>query len=306
MSVVTDPKPGRPSAGFATLVASATFLMGSTLVASKILLSNGIPVMLLLGWRFVIAAATTLPFLLYEAGDPQGVLFPRHMRWKAWAAVALVGLLQTTAVTLLLAVAVRTISPVAAAILLVTNPLWSTLLGHVISGDALNRPKIIAFVSASAGIAVALGGAAYSDDPGGAVTGSLVGLASALCLAVATVIGRLIVIPLSPTALNFWQMLAGSVPVLCAAYLIGERWPGLAWHIWVWFFWMAIPATLGAYYLWHAAVGRAGSSQRIRYLFLAPISTVLLSQFSFGLTIAPLEVAEGVLIGAALWFVNRR
>src|SRR3546814_15515475 len=53
---------------FITLIAS-TFLMGSSFVAGKILIQQGFPTMMLVGWRFLVAALATLPLVLLDKGS---------------------------------------------------------------------------------------------------------------------------------------------------------------------------------------------------------------------------------------------
>src|SRR3546814_8381704 len=62
---------------FITLIAS-TFLMGSSFVAGKILIQQGFPTMMLVGWRFLVAALATLPLVLLDKGSLKQALFPRR------------------------------------------------------------------------------------------------------------------------------------------------------------------------------------------------------------------------------------
>src|SRR5882757_5282736 len=119
------------NAGFFLILIASTFLMGSSFIAGKILIGAGFPPMLLVGWRFFVAALATLPLLLLDSQSPRAALIPAGMSLRDWALVMVIGLMQTTAVMGLLFLAMRTISASTAAILLFTNPIWVAVLGRL-------------------------------------------------------------------------------------------------------------------------------------------------------------------------------
>jgi drug/metabolite transporter (DMT)-like permease len=101
-------------------------------------------------------------------------------------------------------------------------------------------------------------------------------------------------------------MLVGSLAVLAVAYFLGERWPvHLTTANWGWFVWLSIPASTGSFGLWFVALSRGGATRTSGYLFLAPLFTVVLSFLIMGATLTWLQVFGGILIGLALWLVNR-
>src|SRR5262249_29483818 len=108
--------------GFVPTLVVSTFLMGSSFVAGKILLLQGFEPMVLVGWRFLVAAMATLPFVILSPGSKGGRLVPAGTTLRDAGWVFLIGLLQTAAVMGLLFLAMRSISASTAAILLFTNP----------------------------------------------------------------------------------------------------------------------------------------------------------------------------------------
>ena len=88
----------------------ATFLMGSSFIAGKILLADGYPALLLVGWRFLLAALATLPLLWLQSKPVPGLVRLRDLDARGAAIVVLIGLLQTAAVMGLLFLSMRTIS----------------------------------------------------------------------------------------------------------------------------------------------------------------------------------------------------
>jgi drug/metabolite transporter (DMT)-like permease len=267
--------------------------MGSSFVAGKILLAT-IPPIPLVGWRFVLAAAALLP-LAWRAG--LGV--PR----EAWLGVAAVGLLQTASLMGLLFVAMRYVSAATASILLFTAPIWVALLARVFLAERLGAWRVAGLLLGVAGVALAVG----VRDEAGSLTGSLLALGSAWSFAGATIVAKRMAAKVPSWTLTFWQMLVGSAALLALAEALGERWPdGVTAAEWGWFVWLAIPASSGSFGLWFLALQWGGAARTSAFLFLAPLFTVALSAAILGERLGPARLAGGLLVGAAIWLVNRR
>lgn len=88
----------RQQAGFAITLIAATFLMGSSFIAGKILLRDGFSPMILVGWRFLVAALATLPLVLLDGAPLLSALRPPGAGLREGALVVIIGLLQTAAV----------------------------------------------------------------------------------------------------------------------------------------------------------------------------------------------------------------
>lgn len=220
--------------------------------------------------------------------------------------IALIGLLQTAAVMSLLFLAMQSISASAAAILLFTNPIWVAVLGRIFLGESLHRLRVAGLALGIIGVAFALGlgGAGFSDTR--SLAGDFIGLGSAVCWAVATVVNKRAKLQIGTWALSFWQMLIGALAVLVFAYSKGEHWPAITTtQQWAWFLWLAIPASTGSFGLWFLALARGGATGTSGYLFLAPLFAVIVSYFVLGTTLSWLQAIGGILIGLALWLVNR-
>jgi drug/metabolite transporter (DMT)-like permease len=112
--------------------------MGSSFVSRKILLSEGFAALMLVGWRFVVAALATLPLIALDDRRFLAALFPPQTTLRDAALVILIGVLQTAAVMGLLFVAMRSISASTAAILLFTNPIGVAVLGRLFLGESLH------------------------------------------------------------------------------------------------------------------------------------------------------------------------
>ncbi len=276
---------------FAVLVL-ATFFMGSSFVAGKVLLAK-VPPFPLVAWRFLVAAAALLPLALRD-----GLVPPR----RAWGGIAVLGLLQTTAVMALLFLALETISASAASILLFTAPVWVALLARALLGERLRPSQVSGLALGVAGVALAIGKAEGIS----ALVGDLLALGSAFAFAGAAIVAKRLRAPVPASTLAFWQMLVGSAALFVLAAAAGQSWPGgLTPAEWGWFLWLAIPASSGSFGLWFLALQWGGAARTSAFLFLTPLFTVLISYVVLGERLGPVQLTGGVLVGVALWLVNR-
>lgn len=277
---------------YVAVLVLATFFMGSSFVAGKILLAT-VPPLPLVAWRFLLAAAALLPLALKDGLPP-----PR----STWRGIVAVGLLQTTLVMGLLFLALETIPASAASILLFTAPIWVALLARALLGERLRRAQAAGLALGVAGVAMAIGKA----EGLGALAGDLLALGSAFAFAGAAIVAKRLPAPVPASTLTFWQMLVGSLALFACAAAAGQRWPGALTAVeWGWFVWLAIPASAGSFGLWFLALQWGGASRASAFLFLAPLFTVVIAAVVLGERLGPLQVAGGVLVGTALWLVNR-
>ena len=297
----------RGRAGYFAILVTATFLMGSSFIVGKILLADGIPAFLLVGWRFFVAAFAALPLVFATSVHPRADLFPPRFRRRDWLVVTLIGLLQTGGAMGLIFLAMETISPSTAAILLFTNPIWVALFGRLFLGEVLSAVRLLGLFFGLAGVALAMGIGGGEGTRPNELMGELTGLAAALCWATSTTINKRAAVPMPAWALTFWQMLIGAVTLLVFAYARGEHWPAATTLIdWLWFFWLAIPGSTLSFGLWFLALRRGGATRSSGYLFLAPLFAVLLSAFFLGAHLSAAQIAGGLLVGSSLWLVNRQ
>ena len=298
-------KPSHLQLGFIFALVASTFLMGSSFIAGKVLMRDGFTPMILVGGRFLVAAMATLPLVLLESRRFTQALLPRGFRVRDWTIVTLIGLTQTGAVMGLLFTAMKSVTASTAAILLFSNPIWVAILSRLFLAEPLGGSRIAGLLIGLVGVTLAMGiGTNVLND--GTAIGKIIGLLSAMCWASATIIHKRANLPMGSWALSFWQMLIGAVALLGVAYASGEHWPHSTTFVqWSWFLWLAIPASAGSFGLWYVALAQGGATRASAYLFLAPLFTVILSFFVLGTTLSWIQSLGGVLIGAALWLINR-
>ena len=270
--------------------------MGTSFVASKILLQT-VPPFTLVGWRFFLAAIATLPFIF--------VLKQRFsdVSTQDWQKIAIVGLLQTAGTMGLLFLSMLYISPSAAAVLLFTNPLWVSLLSPVILKERITPPQYFGLFLGFLGVVLLIGFHPNALE----MKGNLLGLASALCWASATLFAKFNQLKVPPFILSFGQMLVGGSVLLGIAFFANETYAiaSATPNDWFWFAWLVLPSSVGSFGLWYVALSGGGAVKASSFLFLTPLFTVITSVLVLKTTVSLQQLLGAVLVGLALYIVNR-
>jgi drug/metabolite transporter (DMT)-like permease len=291
---------------FVAVLLTATFLMASSFIAGKTLLSAGFPPFTLVGCRFLVAALATLPILGFEKENTfMRAVFPVHAEFKHIRHVFIIGLLQTTGVIGLIFWAMKSISANVASILLYTNPLWVALLGGIWLKEKLATNQIIGLLIGIIGVVLAIGIQATGTREF-SLPGVVMALFSALCWSFATVVNKQTTIPFSQWTLTFWQMLIGAVLLLIIGWISGEQLTGKmsAGNI-GWFIWLAIPGSTIALGLWFKALSISGATKASGYLFLCPAFTILISFLVFHINVSGSQLIGGALIAVSLLLISK-
>lgn len=253
-------------------------------------------------WLRVAPAALLLALVLWA----RGLAWPRG--WRAWAALAVMGLLNNALPFVLFVTAQARIDSGLAAILNATTPLWALILGLVAGAEA--RPgmaRIAGLGLGFGGVAVMLGGGATGTTS--TLAAQLLCLGGALSYACAGVWGRRFApMGLSPLATAFGQLAMASLLLLPLMLYLDRPWqlalPGpsvlgaLAG--------LTLLSTALAYLIYFRLLASAGAVNLLLVTFLIPVSAL-------GLGIGVLGEAPGVrtlagmaLIGAGLAAIDGR
>lgn len=282
--------------GFYIAIVGATFCMGTSFVASKILLQT-VPPFTLVGWRFFLAAIATLPVIFLLKQRFEGI------STQNWRQIAIVGLLQTAGTMGLLFLSMLYISASTAAVLLFTNPLWVALLSPIILKEKIRTPQYIGLFIGFLGVVLLIGFNANALE----MRGNLLGLASALCWASATLFAKYKQLKVPSFILSFGQMLVGGIVLILASFFAKETYNLMSAtpKDWFWFAWLVLPSSVGSFGLWYVALSRGGALKASSFLFLTPLFTVITSVLILKTTVSFTQLMGAILVGSALYIVNR-
>jgi drug/metabolite transporter (DMT)-like permease len=277
-------------------IIGATFCMGTSFVASKILLQT-IPPFTLVGWRFLLAPLATLPIIFFLKQCFQDVSS------KDWQRIAVIGLLQTGGTMGLLFLSMLYISASAAAVLLFTNPLWVAALSPFILKEKIRPQQYFGLFLGFIGVVLLIG----FKSNGLEMRGNFLGLASALCWASATLFAKRSGVKAPPFILSFGQMFMGGIVLVACSFFSNETYnivstTGMDWF---WFAWLVLPSSVGSFGLWYVALSRGGALRASSFLFLTPLFTVITSVLVLKTSVSLLQFMGALLVGIALYIVNR-
>jgi drug/metabolite transporter (DMT)-like permease len=282
--------------GFNLAIIGATFCMGTSFVASKILLQN-VPPFTLVGWRFLLAAIATLPVIFLLKQRFEGI------STQNWQQIAIVGLLQTAGTMGLLFLSMLYISPSSAAVLLFTNPLWVALLSPIVLKEKIRTPQYIGLFLGFLGVILLVG----LTINGLEMWGNLLALMSAFCWSCATLFAKFKQLKTPPFILSFGQMFVGGIVLIFISFFAKESvdLTAITPINWFWFAWLVLPSSVGSFGLWYVALSHGGALKASSFLFLTPFFTVLTSILVLKSTITGQQLIGACLVGLALYIVNR-
>ena len=279
------------------IVLASTFLQGSSFVATKLLLTTMSPLWLA-GIRFLIAALSLMPFLVYRY-QIQAFVIPH---FSVWIKIIAIGLFQTAGVMIFLNIGLQYTTAATAALIMASNPLLVAILARWLLGETIGYRALIGLLLAFFGVVICIG-LMQSAHLG---KGVLFIILASVSWAVATIINKKSQLSLNPWIVTFWQMLIGSLWIIVAASLSHQPFTlpnsDYGWAVLVW---LAIPASTIAMGLWFAALNIGGATHTSGFLFLCPLFSALLSYLIFNTQLTSHEMIGGSMIGLGIYLLSR-
>jgi drug/metabolite transporter (DMT)-like permease len=245
---------------------------GSTYLAIRVVVLAGLPPMLSMGARFLLAAVLLASVLAVRGGVARLRLPGREV-----AASAVVGTLLLLGGNGLVAVAEQEVPSARAALLVSTTPLWLVLM-RTVTGDL---PRLLTWVGTGVGFLGVLV-LARPGGHGGDVTwaGTLLVVLATFLWATGSMASARLSMPRDPFVSTVWQMAAGGGALVVAGTLRGE-WDGLdlatadssgllAWA------YLVVFGSLVAYTAYYWLLRAAPISLVATYAYVNPVVAVLL------------------------------
>ncbi len=284
-----------PKAGIAFVVVSAA-AFGAMAILARIAYASGVDTLTLLALRFTIAAAAM--GVIVRA---RGLALPRGATLGALVALGGLGY-GGQAFTFFTAL---TLAPAGlVALLLYLHPALVAALSAAFLHERLTAAKIGALALALAGMALtvapALPGSAYGVQPAGVAFG----VAAAAIYAVYIIAGARIGRRVSPLAMSTVVIGSAAAVFVIMASIGGPQWPQSATG-WLTIVAIALVSTVLAITLFFAGLERIGPTRASTLSTFEPVVTVTLAAIVLGETIAPVQLAGGVLILAAVIVLAR-
>jgi len=251
-----------------------------------------LPVLSFTYLRLVLAAA-----VLITLSRPVIARLPRNV----WRSVAEAGIAQA-AFQLLLVAGLGQTTAGTSAILLATSPLLTAGWLAVRGDERASSAQWIGISLGLIGVAMVVlrGGAAFD---GAHTAGGLLSLAAAgawvwYSLAVVPAVGSVGAIPATA-----WSMALAALLITPAALpgLEGLPWRSVSWQAWAGLGYGATAGMVVAMTLWGRSVHRLGPTETMVYVYLEPVSAVVIAAVVLGESLTPTQALGAVVAFAGIW-----
>jgi drug/metabolite transporter (DMT)-like permease len=288
----------RRLAGIGFIIASA-LAFGSMAILARFVYADGVDTVTLLALRFAIAAAC-----LAVITRLRGLRLPRGATLAAAALLGGAGYAGQAASFF----TALTFAPAGlVALLLYLHPALVALLAALLLREPIGPTKLLALGVALAGTALTVIPALVTGAAGAFPrigVGVALGVAAAAIYAVYIVAGTRLARSVEPLALSTVVVASAAVVFVAAAALSGVHLPQSA-KGWSALAGIAIIGTVAAISLFFAGLDRVGPTSASTLSTVEPVFTVALAAIVLGETIAPVQLAGGALILAAVVLLAR-
>ncbi len=293
----TGPRPGRVRLG---LVLTMVF-WGSAFPASKIIVLHVSPEVGAV-LRFGLGALLMAAILFRRSARP----VPPRAAWGGVAAVGLVGVaIFNTAFFRGLSLAPASD---AAVVIPTLSPVLTAAAGILLLGEKATARRLSGLGFSLAGSVLFFWAVvAHTQGQGTRILGDLFLLGAAVSWAAYSIISRPVVMKIGALPATAWSMLLGSAGLLLvsAPRLAAVPWTALPPKFWLVLAYLAVFPTVIAYLLWMEGIRVIGSGPATSFMFLAPVSGLLLSALLLGDRPTPAQGVGGALMLFGVWWMNR-
>lgn len=190
------------------------------------------------------------------------------------------------------------------------SPVITVLLAALWWKEKLQRSRLAGLVVAFAGALFFFSGILMGDGVGGGerLIGALFFLLAAICWAFYTLYGNGVLKELDPFPVTAYAMLTGAVllGLFAAPDLMSVSWSSLEPGFWINQFYLALCPSVLANWFYYRGVQSVGASRAAMFMYIVPVSGVLLAVTLLGERLAPVQVFGSLLMVLGIWLVNRR
>lgn len=270
------------------ITAIAPAIWGSTYLVTTELLPPDYPL--------TVAMLRALPaglfLLLLVRQMPHGV-------W--WQRVIVLGALNFSIFWGMLFVAAYRLPGGVAATVGAIQPLLVIFLSRLLLGAPIRTFAIIAALAGIAGVALLILTPQARLD----LVGIAAGLFGAAAMAGGTVLSRLWQPPVSPLTFTAWQLTAGGVLLLPAAFLLEPSLPQLSGANLFGFAYLGLMGGALTYFLWFRGIARLEPSIVAPLALLSPVTAVILGWLALRESLSAAQILGMIMVFASVWLGQR-
>ena len=286
-------------AGFAFVIMSAA-AFGAMAILARFAYASGVDTPTLLALRFTIAAVA-----MAAIARARGVAMPHG---STLAGLILLGALGYGGQAFSFFTALTLAPAGLVALLLYLHPALVAVLAAMFLHERFNAAKLVALALALLGtaltVAPALGAPLAAGESAGMVAGIGFALAAATFYSIYIIAGAWLGQHAPPLGMSVIVIASAAAVFVAAALVRGPQWPKSA-DGWLAVVAIALVSTVAAITLYFAGLQRIGPTRASTLSTVEPLVTVTLAAVILGETIAPVQLAGGALILAAVVLLAR-
>lgn len=223
-----------------------------------------------------------------------------------WRPIVVAGIAQA-AFQILLVGGLRWTTAGQSAILLATSPILTAAWLALRGGETLDRRRWTGLVTGIAGVALLVWGAA-----GGLDAPRLLGDLFALGAAAAWSWYSFAVAPVVAAA-GTWQATGWAMGIAMCLFaplalpgIARHAWAAVSWPAWAGLVYGGTAGMVLAMALWGRSLHRFGQRQTMVYVYLEPVSAVVIAAVLLGESLSPIQTAGALLTFAGVWLASDR
>lgn len=271
------------------LTSLAPIIWGSTYLVTTELLPAGYPITTSL--LRALPAGLLLLILVRQLPDPSWL-------WR----VFILGALNFSLFWWLLFIAAYRLPGGVAATLGAMQFLFVILFSRALLSTPVSLYMMIASVAGVLGVSLLVLSPSTVPDP----LGLIAGLASAVTMALGTVLSRRWQPPVSTLTFTSWQLTAGGILLVPAAFIFEPALPPLTFDHLIGFLYLGLAGAALTYILWFRGIAKLSPNLVAPLGFLSPLSAVLLGWWVLDQGLSLLQLSGIAVVLGAVWLSQQK
>jgi len=279
----------------------AVLVWGASFIATKIAVGQISPTSVV--WlRFAIG----IPILLLAVVMRKQFAFPKGNEWWYFA---LLGFLGISFHQWLQSNGLKTAQATTTAWIVSISPAFIAILGWLVLKEKLNLVQSLGIALSMVGVLVVVSKGDLSSLAGGkfGTYGDFLILISAINWAVFSILSRRGLLHHPSTMMTFWVMTIGWL-ITSVAFFANKNYidfPQLDLRGWMAMIYLGVFTTGLAYIAWFDALSQLPAAQTGAFLFIEPLTSMVVAAVILNEKITPVSVLGGAVILVGIWMVNR-
>ncbi|EJI86114.1 hypothetical protein AEST_11960 [Alishewanella aestuarii B11] len=180
--------------------------------------------------------------------------------------------------------------------------LFVIVLSRGLLGTKIHTSALIAAVAGILGVALLILTPAAKLDP----VGIAAGIGSAVAMALGTVLSRRWQPAVSTLTFTSWQLTAGGILLVPAAWFFEPALPSLTLVNIAGFLYLGLLGAAFTYIIWFRGIARLSPNLVAPLGFLSPLSAVMLGWLILGQALSVLQILGIVVVLGSVWFSQQR